>query len=266
MKKCKIEECEGKFLAKGYCTKHYSRLRANGKTDRPKDKYYADICIVKECDKKYLAMGYCAMHYQRLMKNGNLDDPKSYKFITEYKNLVDEWNYEKNKDININKITYGTKKKVWWKCKACGFEWKCRVSGRAGSKKREGTGCPKCLKSKGENKIIKWMNENNYRHKVQKRFDKCKNSYTLPFDFCVYLGDKFVLVEYDGKQHYESIEYFGGEKAFKKIQHHDSIKNQFCLDNNIPLLRIKYDNKNINNTLKDFLDSQEGINDEGCKT
>ena len=32
------------------------------------------------------------------------------------KKLVDEWYYEKNKDVDINTVTSGSSKKVWWKC------------------------------------------------------------------------------------------------------------------------------------------------------
>ena len=49
------------------------------------------------------------------------------------------------------------------------------------------------------------------------------------------------LLEYDGQQHYESIEYFGGEEAFEKNQIRDEIKNNYCKEHNIKLVRLKYD-------------------------
>ena len=50
-----------------------------------------------------------------------------------------------------------------------------------------------------------------------------------------------MCVEYDGKQHYESIEFFGGEEGLKYRQENDKAKTKYCKDNDIKLLRIKYD-------------------------
>jgi very-short-patch-repair endonuclease len=52
-----------------------------------------------------------------------------------------------------------------------------------------------------------------------------------------------VCVEYDGSQHYHPVEYFGGEKVFKETQKSDAIKNKYCSDNGIKLIRIPYKNK-----------------------
>ena len=70
------------------------------------------------------------------------------------------------------------------------------------------------------------------------------------------------LVEYDGEQHFQNREFFGGEEAFKKRQHNDQIKNQYCKDNNIKLIRIPYwDFDNIedilNEELKDLINNNE---------
>jgi len=48
-------------------------------------------------------------------------------------------------------------------------------------------------------------------------------------------------IEYDGVQHFKSIDYFGGENGFKKRQQNDKIKNIYCIKNKIKLLRIRYD-------------------------
>lgn len=45
------------------------------------------------------------------------------------------------------------------------------------------------------------------------------------------------------KQHFEAIEYFGGEETFKKIVQRDEIKDKYCDDNNINLIRISYKEK-----------------------
>lgn len=46
--------------------------------------------------------------------------------INKYPNIANEWDYDKNINIDINKITYGSRLKVWWKCEK-GHEWFCEV-------------------------------------------------------------------------------------------------------------------------------------------
>lgn len=45
---------------------------------------------------------------------------------------------------------------------------------------------------------------------------------------------------YDGKQHFEPIKHWGGIKKFEEQKEVDSFKNQYCIDNNIKLIRIPY--------------------------
>lgn len=53
--------------------------------------------------------------------------------------LLAEWDYKKNKDIDINTVMHGSHQKAWWKCKECGYEWQASISNRA-----KGKGCPLC--------------------------------------------------------------------------------------------------------------------------
>lgn len=48
-------------------------------------------------------------------------------------------------------------------------------------------------------------------------------------------------IEYDGKQHYVPIDYFGGEVAFREQVESDALKNQKCKENGFTLFRLKYD-------------------------
>jgi len=108
----------------------------------------------------------------------------------------------------------------------------------------KGSGCPKCNSSKGELIIDKYLVENNIIFEPQKTFDNCRNTNPLHFDF--YIPNLNLCIEYDGIQHFKPIEFFDGEEGFRKTQINDQIKTQYCKDNNIELLRIKYDE----NTLK----------------
>ena len=99
-------------------------------------------------------------------------------------------------------------------------------------------GCPKCKKSKGEKYINNLLKENNINFEIQKSFKNCKNIKTLQFDF--YLPEYNICIEFDGEQHYKSVKYFGGERELEIIQKRDKIKNEFCKNNNIKLIRITY--------------------------
>ena len=102
----------------------------------------------------------------------------------------------------------------------------------------QGTGCPKCNSSKGEEKIRNFLKHNNIQFEEQKRFAECIYKKPLPFDF--YLPKQKILIEYDGEQHFKPIELFGGKRNFMRVNKHDSIKNCFAVKNKYDLLRIPY--------------------------
>lgn len=74
------------------------------------------------------------------------------KLLKDNKLLMKEYDFEKNSNIDINKITGGSNKKAWWKCKK-GHEWQAVISNRYGL----GRGCPFCSgqkRLKGYNDIF----------------------------------------------------------------------------------------------------------------
>jgi hypothetical protein len=108
---------------------------------------------------------------------------------------------------------------------------------------QQGCDCPKCVKpSKGEVAITDFLIKNNIKHDSQFEFEDCKYKRPLPFDFVIFNEDGSInyLIEYDGEQHFEPIEIFGGEEKFIQNQRNDSIKNKYCKENNIKLIRIPY--------------------------
>ncbi len=62
--------------------------------------------------------------------------------LIENKKLMSEWNYKKNAEFDLNNITSGSSKKVWWKCNK-GHEWKAVIHTRT-----KGVGCPYCAGKK----------------------------------------------------------------------------------------------------------------------
>lgn len=102
-----------------------------------------------------------------------------------------------------------------------------------------GCGCPICNESMGEKKIRKFLNKNKINFESQHTFTDCKSTNKLRFDF--YIPSLRMCIEYDGIQHFEVVNFFGGEESFLKRKKNDEIKNNYCEDNYINLIRIKYD-------------------------
>jgi hypothetical protein len=102
-------------------------------------------------------------------------------------------------------------------------------------------GCPKCKSSKGELMVEKYLMDHNINYIKQKTYNGCvsKNNNKLKFDF--FIEDYNSCIEFDGIQHFIKINYWGGEEGFKNLQKRDQIKNEYCKNNNIRLIRIKYD-------------------------
>ena len=118
-----------------------------------------------------------------------------------------------------------------------------------------GQGCPQCKESYGERIIRQWLQKKSIVYVYQHTFVDCKDKKTLPFDF--YLPKYNTCIEYDGQQHFEPVDFAGkGDEWAKEqlliTQKHDDIKTNYCIANNIHLLRIPYF-KNIEEELGKFL-------------
>lgn len=131
-----------------------------------------------------------------------------------------------------------THKKIDLECKVCNTSF--RTSPNAVLRL---SGCPTCAESKGESFIRSILLRLNEPFEMQKGFIGCKYKRQLYYDF--YLPDREVLIEYDGKQHYEPIEFFGGYDTFQDQLSRDKVKNDYAKDNGYTLIRIPY-NKNFN--------------------
>ena len=91
----------------------------------------------------------------------------------------------------------------------------------------------------GEMNIKKILEDNNIEYKEQITFDDLKNIKPLRYDFGIYENGKLVrLIEFDGIQHFEEQDYF--THNLTSIKNNDIIKNRYSKNNNIPLVRIPY--------------------------
>ena len=101
--------------------------------------------------------------------------------------------------------------------------------------------------SKGECIIIKFLTRKNIEFKREQRFPGLVNPDTqqsLRFDF--YIPNKKICIEFDGAQHFMYVpELHGRNKELGNLklrsqQYRDKIKDQYCVDNSLKLIRISY--------------------------
>jgi len=112
-------------------------------------------------------------------------------------------------------------------------------------------GCPNCVRSKGAEQVSKFLLTNNINFTIEKIFNDCRFINPLPFDF--YIDSLNTCIEYNGKQHYEPVIHFGGQKSFNDIQVRDKIKKEYCHNNSIPLIIIPYWEKDVGQLLSGLL-------------
>lgn len=160
----------------------------------------------------------------------------TYEFV---KNYIQKEGYEL-----LSEIYTITKEKLLIKCNK-GHKFKMSFGDFKG-----GCRCPQCNISKGEYKISKILERHNVKYEMQYKFKDCKFYKELPFDF--YLPDYNMCIEYDGGQHFKIVNWFGGFDGFISTKIRDTIKNIYCEENNITLIRIPYwECNNIENILNE---------------
>ena len=140
-------------------------------------------------------------------------------FPTTHPQLLEEWDYENNVDINPNNFTAGSEQYAWWKCKK-GHQWKTMICSRT-----QGYGCPVCAKE--------------YKTSIPEQavFYYCKcadplavNGYQPEWlgksEIDIFMPSLMVGIEYDGRVWHKDIE-------------KDRVKDDVCLKNGIRIYRIR---------------------------
>src|SRR5574344_4999 len=97
-------------------------------------------------------------------------------------------------------------------------------------------GCER--RSHGEIKVAQLLQENNIQFEQEKILFKFSSGANAKFDF--YVENKY-LIEYDGETHFKAnMHGWHNIEQLEAQQERDKIKNQWCKENNIPLIRIPY--------------------------
>ena len=128
---------------------------------------------------------------------------------------------------------------VIWLCQCeCGNEVEVRsynlVSGATCS-------CGCLNHSHGELKIQQMLENNNIPYEMEKSFTSCifeDSQQMARFDFYV---NQSYIIEFDGEQHFTyNNRGWNTKEHFMRLKAHDTYKNRWCKDNNIPIIRIPY--------------------------
>jgi hypothetical protein len=159
--------------------------------------------------------------------------------VKKHSEYVNEVAIKHNNNLNVIGTYISADNKILIKCNKCQYE---RLS--VARNILNGRGCPKCRLNKGESLIKNILDELKINYKPQYVIEKLKTAYngTPIFDFAIFDENNKLntIIEYDGIQHFKEIKKWGGEKRLIEQQKIDEFKNNYCLKNNIRLIRIKY--------------------------
>lgn len=157
---------------------------------------------------------YCSNPPKRILVGFN--DFESWCIRNGKENLLNEWNIDKNTDFTPSEISFGSGKKVWWRCSR-GHEWRVSPSNRI-----QGTGCPVCSRTQTS------FPEQAIAYYLSKSFSVLQRYREKGFEIDVFLEDYNIGIEYDGL--------FYHTKANSK---REQDKNSFYAERGLKLIHIK---------------------------
>ena len=158
--------------------------------------------------------------------------------------------------LTVLNWVYDENKKIKWRCKCkCGNIVDYSSSTLTAYNGAKSCGC---VQSFNEKEILNILQKNNINFKKEQSFKDLvsQKNRRLRYDFGIYKNNQIIgLIEFQGDQHFYSVEHFGGNEEFEKRQLHDQLKYNYAKQHNIPLLYlIKEDNlkEKINKFLKEI--------------
>lgn len=151
-------------------------------------------------------------------------------------------------DVYVNNVT-----KLRVKHNKCGNIYKVRPTYFL-----QGCRCPFCNVPKGELILNKLLDTLGINYEYQKTFPDLKDKSYLSYDF--YIPSQSILIEYQGIQHYQPIDYFGGDNQFTIQQKHDQMKLDYAKEHGYNLIAVPYTEDTLYKIKKYLL--KHGLADE----
>lgn len=220
-----LEKCKEKYGDKY----DYSLINNNWKGKKHKIPVICKTHGVWEC------------HPEVFLNRSKYGCPKCGTFEGAKKQTFTHEEYVENLRKKNNKITcvgeyVNSHTKVLHKCNVCDHEWKVIPA----SLIQNGTGCPECGKKYYRELWVREVLIEIFKENfVSARPEWLRNTTTnRKMELDCYSKKLGLAVEYQGKQHYESNAFWGGEESFDAQLQRDKIKNNLCLMNNVILWRI----------------------------
>jgi len=233
-KLCGKEECKSCF-EKSFASHEKSKFWSNKNILNPNQvfkgspkKYYfiCDKCNhelfigLKQISSQGHWCSYCS--HQKLCDDNNCE----YCFNNSFAS-IERSKYLHDNNIKPRTLFKSTNKTFDFNCDLCNTEFKCQLSDVT-----KGVWCPFCV-NKTEKILFNKLNEKYISLKSQYKVDWCKNINYLPFDFVI--EDKKIIIELDGKQHFEQIKNWVSPE---KTRMNDLYKMKCANDNRFSIIRI----------------------------
>jgi hypothetical protein len=144
-----------------------------------------------------------------------------------------------NPNIEVVGDYVNTHTKIKCRCKIDGHVWE----GYPANLLNSTAGCPVCHLSIGENKLLNVLKNLNINFIPQYSVEGCEYKYKLRFD--AYDTDNNIAFEFNGEQHYYPVDWGNkgiewAKQEFEITQKRDLIKQEYCNNNKIPIIKIPY--------------------------
>lgn len=228
----------------------------------------SDVILIyhKKCKRYFKYQG--TQFYRRNNKLSNCPlCAKEIKALKSSKRLRKDINYFtnrlKDKFNNIKIINFHKDRRVY-------IDYYCNICNKLYYRKRfdhilnRNCYCTHKVKSYGEKYISDYLKSEDIKYVPQKKFKDLKDKNYLSYDF--YLPDYKILIEYQGKQHYEPVSFSKNNIIYSdlnKQKYHDKLKREYAQNNGYKLLEIPYTISKFNSISKiinDFIHSCNGRN------
>ena len=234
IKLCENNECKSCF-EKSFASNEKSIYWSNENKVKPRQLFKSTdrkqfifncVCghklemVIKNITSKGHWCSYCS--HQKLCENNECEMCFNNSFAS-----VERSKFLRDKNINSRTLFKSTNKKFEFDCDVCNKVFACQLSGIT-----KGVWCSFCV-NKTELILFDKLKEKYITLKTQYKVDWCKNIKHLPFDFVI--EERKIIVELDGKQHFEQI---GNWLSPEETRKNDLFKMKCANENGFSVIRI----------------------------